>query len=157
VRRHGHCPGDRSPFIGRSPHLRPQASRAKSPPMCSRVPTPRHGGWVPHVIRTDPRREGGKPPHAKHVTALRLQAFPHPRQNQRTKGQVATQGACNRTVVTHPFGFVASGGPSTKAWSHISCNRRHGHYVQGNRTATCANDAPSRLWNQYRDSRRPRA
>ena len=47
----------------------PQASRAKSPPTCSRVPTLRHGGWVPHVMRADPKREEGKPPHAKHVTA----------------------------------------------------------------------------------------
>jgi hypothetical protein len=42
--------GDRSLFKGRSPHSHPQASRAKSPPTCSRVPTLRHGGWVPHVI-----------------------------------------------------------------------------------------------------------
>jgi hypothetical protein len=59
-------------FIGRSPHLRPQASRAKSPLICSRVLPLRHGGWVPHAIRIDPRREGGKPPHAKHETVLRL-------------------------------------------------------------------------------------
>jgi hypothetical protein len=112
VRRHGYCPEDRSPFIGRSPHLHPQASRAKSPPTCSRVPTLRHGGLVPHVMRADPKREGGKPPHAKHVTALRLQAFPHPRQNQRTKGRATTQGACNRTAVMHPFGSATPGGPA---------------------------------------------
>jgi hypothetical protein len=29
-------------------------------------------GWVPHVMRADPKREEGKPPHAKHVTAPRL-------------------------------------------------------------------------------------
>jgi hypothetical protein len=32
----------------------------------------RHGGWVPHVMRADLKREEGKSPHAKHVTALRL-------------------------------------------------------------------------------------
>jgi hypothetical protein len=30
------------------------------------------GARVPHVIRADPKREEGKPPHAMHVTALRL-------------------------------------------------------------------------------------
>jgi hypothetical protein len=64
--------GGRSLFKGRSPHSHPQASRAKSPPTRSRVLTLRHGGWVPRVIRADPKREEGKPPHAKHVTAPRL-------------------------------------------------------------------------------------
>jgi hypothetical protein len=148
-------PGGSIPFYKQISSLAPQASRAKSPPTCSRVPTPRHGGRVPHVMRADPKHEGGKPPHAKHVTALRLQASPHPCRNQRTKGQAAKQGACNRTMVTQPFGFVASGEPSTEARSHISCNRHDGHYVQGNHTATCANAAPSRLRNQCRDSRQP--
>jgi hypothetical protein len=37
------------------------------------------------------------------------------------------QVACNRTAVTHPFGFVAS---SMEAQAHTSCNRRAGYYVQ---------------------------
>jgi hypothetical protein len=37
------------------------------------------------------------------------------------------QVACNRTVVAHPFGFVASG---MQAQAHTSCNRRAGYYVQ---------------------------
>jgi hypothetical protein len=44
-----------------------------------------------------------------------------------------------------------------EAWAHMSCNRRIGYYVQRNRTATCANVAPSRLKNQCSDSRQPRA
>jgi hypothetical protein len=72
VRRHVYCPRDRSLFKGGSPHLHPQASRAKSPPMCSRVPTLRHEGWDPHVVWADPKREEGKPLHAGHVTAPRL-------------------------------------------------------------------------------------
>jgi hypothetical protein len=134
VRRHVHCPGDRSPFIGRPTRSHPQASWAKSPPTCSRILTLRHEGWVPHVVRTDPKHEGGKPPHAKHVTALRLQAFPHPRRNQRTKGQAATQGACNRTAVMHPFGFVTSGGPV----------RRPGptYHATGATVTTCKETAP---------------
>jgi hypothetical protein len=37
----------------------------------------------------------------------------------------------------------------------MSCNRRNGFYVQGNRTATRANAASSRLQNQCCDSRQP--
>jgi hypothetical protein len=103
--------------------------------MCSRVPTPRHGGWVPHVMRADPKRERGKPPHAKHVTALRLQAFHHPCQNQRSKGRTATREACNRTTVGHLFGSVALGGP---AWrSGPTC------HVTGAPVTACKETAPS--------------
>jgi hypothetical protein len=83
--RHGYCPGGRSLFKGRSPYSHPMASRAKSPPTCSRVPTLRHGGYVPHVIQTDPKRR---------------------------EGWTAMQEACNRTTVVHPFSFVATGGPA---------------------------------------------
>jgi hypothetical protein len=37
------------------------------------------------------------------------------------------QVACNRTMVAHPFGFVASG---MEAQAHESCNRRVGYYMQ---------------------------
>jgi hypothetical protein len=127
VRRHGYCPGDRPLFKGGSPHSHPQASWAKSPPTCSRVLPLRHGGWVPHVMRADPKRKEGKPPHTKHVTASLLKAFPHPRRNQQSKGRTATQGAYYRATVVHPFGFVASG---MEAQAHTSCNRRAGYYVQ---------------------------
>jgi hypothetical protein len=43
-----------------------------------------------------------------------------------------------------------------EARAHLSCNRRTGYYVQGNRTATCANVVSSRLQNQCSDSRQPR-
>jgi hypothetical protein len=44
---------------------------------------------------------------------------------------------------------------SMEARAHMSCNRRNGYCVQGNRTATRANAASSRLQNQCRDSRQP--
>jgi hypothetical protein len=44
---------------------------------------------------------------------------------------------------------------SVKARARMSCNRRNGYCVQGNRTATHANVASSRLRNQCRDSRQP--
>jgi hypothetical protein len=46
---------------------------------------------------------------------------------------------------------------SMEARAHMSCNRRNGYYVQGNRTATRANAASSRLQNQCHDSRQPYA
>jgi hypothetical protein len=44
---------------------------------------------------------------------------------------------------------------SMEARAHMSCNRRNGYYVRGNRTATRANVASTRLQNQCRDSRQP--
>jgi hypothetical protein len=78
-------------------------------------------------MQVNPKRKGGEPPHAKHVTAPRLQALLHPRRNQRSKGRTAAQGACNRATVVDPFGFIAS---SMEARAHMSCNRRAGYDVQ---------------------------
>jgi hypothetical protein len=44
---------------------------------------------------------------------------------------------------------------SVKAWARMSCNRRNGYCVQGNRTATRTNVVSPRLRNQCRDSRQP--
>jgi hypothetical protein len=44
---------------------------------------------------------------------------------------------------------------SVKARARMSCNRRNGYCVQGNRTTTCTNATPLRLWNQCHDSRQP--
>jgi hypothetical protein len=104
-RRHDHCPGDRSPFIGRPPHLHPLASRAKSPLTYSKVLPLRHEGWVPHIIRADPKHEEGEPPHARHATAPQLQALSHLRRNRWLKGWTATRPASNCTATMRPFGF----------------------------------------------------
>jgi hypothetical protein len=79
----------------------------------------RHASW--------PGTEEAKPPRAKRVTALRLQALLHPRRNQRLKGRTAKQVACNGTMETHPFDFDAS---IMEAQAHTSCNRRAGYYVR---------------------------
>jgi hypothetical protein len=157
VRRHGYRPGGRSLFKGRSPHSHPQASRAKSPPTCSKVPTLRHGGWVPHIIGAGPKREEGKPPHAKHVTASRLYALSSSQKPAVEKADRHARSVQNRAAVVHPFSFVATDGPAWGLRSHVSCNRHTGYYVQRNRTATCANVASSRLQDQCSDSRQPRA
>jgi hypothetical protein len=88
------------PFIGRSPHLHPLASRAKSPLTYSRVLPLRHGGWDPDVIRADMkqanRRTRGIP---------RLQALSHLRRNRWSKGWTTTRQASNYTTTVRPFGF----------------------------------------------------
>jgi hypothetical protein len=152
VRRHGYCPGDRPLFKGGSPHSHPQASRAKSPLTCSRVLPLRHGGWVPHVMRADPKRKGGEPPHVKHVTAPRLQALPHLHRNQRTEGRTAAQGAGNRTTVVHLFGFVASSSPTWRLGPacHVTgapvttCKKPHRHLRQMSRLLGCGTSAATR-------------
>jgi hypothetical protein len=137
-RRHGHCLGDRSSFIGRPPHLHPLASRAKSPLTCSRVLPLRHEGWVPHVIRADPKREEGESPHTRHVNVPRLQALSHLCRNRWSKGWTATRWASNRTSTVHPFGFDHIRWTSAKeAGPHVMKPTRRLRRAK-NRTATCA-------------------
>jgi hypothetical protein len=96
------------------------------------------------------------------------------------RSQITTHEACNRPAVISippsspkpaveradhhagsmqphhgctPFRLRRVQRSSMKARAHMSCNRRNGYYVQGNRTATRANVASSRLQNQCRDSR----
>jgi hypothetical protein len=85
-------------------------------------------------MQADPRREDGEPPHTRHVTVPRLQALSHLRRNQRTEWRTSTLGACNRTTVMHPFGFVTSGGPA----------RRPGptYHATGATVTTCEETAP---------------
>jgi hypothetical protein len=98
------------------------------------------------------------------------------------RSQTAAHGACNRPSVTstppsspkpaveranrHAGGVQPHNGcapfrlhrirwVSVKARARMSCNRRNGYCVHGNRTTTCANAAPSRLRNRCRDSRQP--
>jgi hypothetical protein len=98
------------------------------------------------------------------------------------KSQIAAHEACNRPKVISipssspkpaveradrhagsmqphrccaPFRLCRIQRSSMEARAHMSCNRRNGYYVQGNRTATRANAASSRLQNQCRDSRQP--
>jgi hypothetical protein len=103
-------------------------------------------------MQAGPRRKKPKPSRAVRVTAQRLQVLLHFRPDQRVKERTAMQAACNRTKGAHPFDLDAS---SMGAQTHTSYNRRAGYYVRQNCTATRATTAPSRLWNRYRDSRRP--
>jgi hypothetical protein len=118
--------GSRPPFKGDSPHSRPQPARTESSPTRSKVPPTTRGlGPTRHAIW--PRTEEAKPPRVERTTAQRLQAFLHYRPDQRVKGRIAMQAACNRTKGAHPFDFDAS---SMEAQAHTSCNRRAGYYVR---------------------------
>jgi hypothetical protein len=152
VRRHGYPPGGRSLFKGGSPHSRPQASRAKSSLTCPRVLPLRHGGRVPHIIQAGPEQK--KP-------------------NRRARG------ACNRPAVTstpppspkstveradrHVGGVQPHHGDAPLRLRRIQHGSPGPHVMKPARrllrakncTATCANAAPSRLRNRYRDSRQP--
>jgi hypothetical protein len=71
--------------------------------------------------------EGANPPRARHATAQRLQAFLHFRSDQRAKGWIAMQSACNRAKWARPFDSNAL---SMEVQVHASCNRRAGCYVR---------------------------
>jgi hypothetical protein len=126
--------GGHPPFKGGSPYLRPQPSQAESSPTCSKV-FPYGAGAGSH-------------------TSCKLA--------QSRRSQTAVRGAYNRPAVTSdppllPRHFSDSqhawhGGPGPRV---IQPARRVLRAC--NCTATCATTAPPRLWNRYRDSRRPRA
>jgi hypothetical protein len=115
----------------------------KSPPTCSRVPTLRHGGWIPHVIQTDPKREDGKPPHTEHATAPRLGAL-----SSSPKPAIEEADRHARSMQPHhgcaPFQLCCNRRSSMEARARMSCNRRTGYHVRRNRIVTCANTPSSR-------------
>jgi hypothetical protein len=74
--RHGCYSKGRPLFKGRFPCSRPEASRARSPPMRTRVPILWHGGQASHVIQAGPKHEEGESSHKERATALRLYALP---------------------------------------------------------------------------------
>jgi hypothetical protein len=69
--------------------------------------------------------------------------------------EAGSHTSCGLTRGCAPFRPRRVQRTSMEAQAHMSCNRRNGYCVQGNRTATRANAASSRLRNQYRDSRQP--
>jgi hypothetical protein len=133
VRRHGYCPGDRSLFKGGSPHLRPKASRVKSPRHAPGFP-PYDTGARSHMSYKLTRNARRANRRTRSMQLPRGYALSHPRRNQRSKGRTATQEAYNRTTVVHPFSFVASGG---LAWRPgPTC------HVTGAPVTTCKETAP---------------
>jgi hypothetical protein len=79
----------------------PEASRARSPPTCTKVPTLRHGGQAPHVIQTDPKKERATAPQ---LCAPSFSGQPAVRKaNRRTRGM-------QRPAVKRPFIFATTSG-----------------------------------------------
>jgi hypothetical protein len=107
--RHG-CYSKGEPlFKGRFPRSRLEASRARSPPMRTRVPTYDMGAR-PHMsykrarsAKKANRRTGSvQPPYGCTPS--------HLRRNQRSRRRTAIQGACNCPAVIRPTTFTATSG-----------------------------------------------
>jgi hypothetical protein len=146
--------GGHPPFKGDSPYLRPQPSWAESSPTRSKVLPLRRGGWVPHVMQAGPEQKKPnrrarcmQPPNGYKVA---LHFCP----DQQAKGRAAMQAACNRAKWAHfsDFQRAQHGSPGPRVMQPARRMLR-----ASNCTAARATTAPSRLRNQYRDSRRPSA
>jgi hypothetical protein len=139
-------PGDRPLFKGRSPHSHPK----------------RHGQSLHRRAPGFSPSDTGAGSH----TACEL--------TRNGRSQIAAHEACNRPAVISippssskpvveradrhagsmqphhgcaPFRLRRIRRSSMEARAHMSCNRRNGYYMQGNRTATRANVASTRLQN----------
>jgi hypothetical protein len=154
VRRHVHCPRDRSLFKGGSPHSH---SKRHEQSLHQRAPgfPPSDAGAGSHMSceRIGNRRsqtaarEAGN--HPAVISVPPSSPKPAGERADRHAGGVQPHHDC-APLRLHRIRWV-----SVKAWARMSCNRRNGYCMQGNRTATCANVVPSRLRNQCRDSRQP--
>jgi hypothetical protein len=150
VRRHVHCPEDRSLFKGGSPHSH---SKRHGQSLHRRAPgfPPSDAGAGSHMSceRTGNRRSQT----AAREAGNRPVVISVPPSSPKPAGRYA------RGVQPHhgcaPFRRHRIRWASVKARARMSCNRRDGYCVQRNRTATFANVASSRLRDQYRDSRQP--
>jgi hypothetical protein len=154
ARRHVYCPGDRSLFKGGSPHLH---SKRHEQSLHRRAPgfPPSNAGAGSHTSCGMTRkgrsqttaREAGN-----HPAVISVPLF-----SSKPAGERADRHAGG--VQPHhgyaPFRLHRIRWVSVKARACMSCNWRNGYCMQGNRTATRANAASSRLRNQCRDSRQP--
>jgi hypothetical protein len=154
VRRHVYCPEDRSLFKGGSPHSH---SKRHEQSLHRRAPgfPPSGVGAGSHTScgltrngrsQTTAREAGNRP-----VVISVPPSSPKPagERADRHAGGVQPHHSCV------PFRLHRVWWVSMKARARMSCNRRNGYCVQGNRTAAHANAASSRLRNQCRDSRQP--
>jgi hypothetical protein len=154
VRRHVHCPRDRSLFKGGSPHSH---SKHHGQSLHRRAPgfPPSDAGAGSHMSceRTRNRRSQTAAREAGNLPAV----ISVPPSSPKPVGERADRHA--GCVQPHhscaPFWFHRIRWVSVKARARMSCNRHNGYCVQGNHTATRANAASSRLWNPCRDSRQP--
>jgi hypothetical protein len=154
VRRHVHRLGDRPLFKGGSPHSH---SKCREQSLHRRAPgsSPYDTGAGSHTscgLTRNGRSQTTACEAGNHPTVISVPPFsPKPageRADRHAGGMQPHHGWA-------PFRLHHIRWVSMKAQACMSCNRRNGYCVQGNRTATRANAASSRLRNQYRDSRQP--
>jgi hypothetical protein len=156
VRRHAYCLGDRSLFKGGSPHLHSKRHKQSLhrrapgfPPSDAGAGSHTSCGLTRNGRSQTTAREAGTPPPPPRAVISDPPFSPKPagKRADRHAGGVQPHHGCV------PFRLHRSQWVSVKAWARMSCNRRNGYCVQGNRTATRADAASSRLRNQCRDSR----
>jgi hypothetical protein len=156
VWRHVHCPGDRSLFKGGSPHSH---SKRHGQSLHRRAPgfPPSDAGAGSHISceRTGNRRSQT----AAREAGNRPAVISVPPSSPKLAGERADRhaGGMQPHHDCAPFQLRRIRWVSMKARAHMSCNRHNDYCVQGNRTATRANVASSRLRNQRHDSRQPYA
>jgi hypothetical protein len=154
VRRHGYHLGDRSLFKGGSPHSH---SKSHGPSLHRRAPgfPPSGAGAGSHTSCGLTRNRRSQ--NTAHEAGNRPAVISVPPSSPKPAGE-RVDGHAGGMQPQHgcaPFRLHRIRWVSMKAWARMSCNRRNGYCVQGNRTATRANAASSRLRNQCRDSRQP--
>jgi hypothetical protein len=167
---HGYCSGGELLFKGRFPPSRPEASRAKSPPVRAKDSHPMtwgpgptcHSDWLkvrrrqttaqgagnrPAVMRpfifTATSGQEGEPPHKERATAPRLctSSFsPKPAVKKANR----RAGSVQPPHGCAPPQLRCNRRSNMGAQAHMSCNRRAGYWVRKNCTAACANAASPR-------------
>jgi hypothetical protein len=117
-------------------------------------PSPAARGLGPACHTNRLRAEKAKPPRVAHTTAQQLQATPHFCPDQRAEEAGSHAGGMQPRQVDALLRLPTRqhGGPGPRVTQPA---RRMLH--ASNCTATRATTTPLRLWNQYRDSRRPSA
>jgi hypothetical protein len=117
-------------------------------------PSPAARGLGPACHTDRLRAEEAKPPHVVHATAQQLQVTLHFCPDQRAKEAGSHAGGMPPRQVDALLRLPTRqhGGPGPRV-AQPARQMLHA----SNCTATCATTAPPRLWNQYRDSRRPSA
>jgi hypothetical protein len=154
VRRHVYCSGDRSLFKGDPPHSH---SERHGQSLHRRAPgfPPSGAGTGSHMScgltingrsQTAAREAGNRP---AVISVPPSSPKPAGERADRHAGGVQPRHGCA------PFRLHRVRWISMNAQARMSCNRRNGYCVPGNRTAARANVASSRLRNQCCDSRQP--
>jgi hypothetical protein len=117
-------------------------------------PSPAARGLGPACHANRLKAEEAKPPRVVHTTAQRLQVTLHFCPDQRAKEAGSHAGGMQPRQVDALLRLPTRqhGGPGPRVTQPA-----HRMLHASNCTTTCATASPPRLWNQYRDSRRPSA